>query len=259
MSNHDSLGDRMKGYEIAARTALPRRMPVIMRVDGKAFHTYTRGLARPFDAALTNAMDLVAIALCSEIQGAQLAYIQSDEISILIHGYKRFASASWFDNEVQKMTSVAGSIAGATMTAASPSIFAGTVKLAYFDARVAIYPEAEVCNYFVWRQQDAVRNSIQMSAQALYSQRQLHGKPCSELQDMIHAKGQNWNDLPTRQKRGRCVTREVYEEKGATRSRWIVDNEIPTFTADREYIDRFLALEPEEPKPVPRFVGGTVK
>lgn len=256
MSNHDSLGDRMKGYEIAARTALPRRMPVIMRVDGKSFHTYTRGLARPFDARLTDAMDQVAIALCSEIQGAQLAYVQSDEISILIHGYKRFASASWFDNEVQKMTSVAGSIAGATMTAASPTIFDGATRPAYFDARVAIYPETEVCNYFIWRQQDAVRNSIQMSAQALYSQRQLHGKPCSELQDMIHAKGQNWNDLPTRQKRGRCIVREVYQIGETTRSRWTVDNEIPTFTADREYIDRLLALEPEEPKPVPRFVGG---
>lgn len=255
MGNQDSLGDRMKGYEIAARTALPRRMPVIMRVDGKAFHTYTRGLARPFDVRFTDAMDNVAIALCAEIQGAQMAYVQSDEISILIHGYKRFASASWFDNEVQKMTSVAGSIAGATMTAASVVVF-GDMRLAYFDARVAIYPEAEVCNYFVWRQQDAVRNSIQMSAQALYSQRQLHGKPCSELQDMIHAKGQNWNDLPTRQKRGRCVVREVYAVGDATRSRWTVDNEIPTFTADREYIDRLLALEPEEPKPVPRFVDG---
>lgn len=254
MGQGDSLGDRMKGYEYATRTALPRRMPVILRADGKAFHTYTRGLARPFDAAFTHAMDRTAVALCEAIQGAQMAYVQSDEISVLIHSYKRHTSAAWFDNEVQKMTSVSASIAAATMTAASATVF-GDLRVAYFDARVAVYPEADVCNYFIWRQQDAVRNSIQMTAQALYSPKQLHGKNCNELQDMIHAKGQNWNDVPTRHKRGRCIVRETYDIDGATRLRWVVDDAIPVFTDDRNYVERFLPVEPEDPMPVPRFVG----
>lgn len=87
MSALDPLGDRMKGYEVACRTALPKRMPVIIRVDGKAFHSYTRGLKRPFDEHFIGAMDDVARALCSEIHGAVLAYVQSDEVSILVHNW----------------------------------------------------------------------------------------------------------------------------------------------------------------------------
>lgn len=92
----------MKGYEVASRTTLPGRLPVIIRVDGKAFHTYTRGCKRPFDDRLSDVMVSTATKLCDEIQGAQLAYTQSDEISVLVHGYKKFKSQTWFDNQVQK-------------------------------------------------------------------------------------------------------------------------------------------------------------
>lgn len=96
----DSLGDRMKGYEQAARVRLPMRMPVILRIDGRAFHTYTRDCDKPFDTKLMAAMDDVALRLCEEVQGAQIAYVQSDEISILVHNYKRLQSQAWFDNQV---------------------------------------------------------------------------------------------------------------------------------------------------------------
>src|SRR5262245_49481760 len=108
--SRDSLGDRMKGYEQACRTTLPRRMPVILRIDGKAFHTFTRGMKRPFDEDFSCAMGACAINICEEAQGAAIGYLQSDEISIMLHNYKRLQTCPWFDNQVQKMTSVAASI-----------------------------------------------------------------------------------------------------------------------------------------------------
>ena len=261
----DSLGDRMKGYEVAARTTLPHRLPIIIRIDGKAFHTYTRGLARPFDSRLGETMLYVAKKLCAEIQSAQLAYAQSDEISILVHGYKKFDSESWFDNQVQKMTSVAASIAGAEFTARSWYIFshmlhvhleldnAKLIRPAYFDARAFIVPEADVCNYFLWRQQDATRNSVQMLARSLYSHKDLDGMDNGQLQELCFAKGQNWNDLETRWKRGACVHRvfsqgpvggwQPGDPEPVARSAWEVDYEIPVFSQDREYVNKHLQLE----------------
>ena len=106
----DSLGDRMKNYERDSSSKLTDRLPVIMRLDGKAFHTYTRSCDKPFDNKLIDAMNQTAISLCKEIQGAQIAYVQSDEVSILIHGYKKHNSSPWFDNKVQKMVSVGAAI-----------------------------------------------------------------------------------------------------------------------------------------------------
>jgi tRNA(His) guanylyltransferase len=250
----DPLGDRMKGYERAARSALTRRLPVIVRVDGKAFHTWTRGCARPFDDGLIAAMNAAACRLCEEMQGAALAFVQSDEISVLLHNYRRLASAAWFDNEVQKMVSVSASIAAAVLTSCSRAMFAEGERLAFFDARVFVLPESEVCNYFIWRQQDAARNSVQMMAQAIFSQRELHGCDTRELQEMIYQKtGQNWNDLPAHQKRGRCVVRETTGEGGAMRSTWGIDTYTPFFTTERAYIERHMAVEPEDREPLPRF------
>jgi tRNA(His) guanylyltransferase len=243
----DSLGDRMKRYEVAARTSLSPRMPAIVRVDGKAFHTYTRGCARPFDRNLMDAMDSVAVRLCEQVQGAQMAYVQSDEVSILLHDYKRFASSAWFDKQVQKMASVAASLASSRMTRESVEVF-GEVRECAFDARAFVLPESEVANYFIWRQQDATRNSIQMLARSLYSHRECHLKTCSDLQEMAHAKGANWNDLPTAQKRGRCVVRHPD-------GRWYVDVDPPIFTAARDYIERHLAIEPETVATPPPAAG----
>jgi tRNA(His) guanylyltransferase len=244
----DALGDRMKGYERAAVARLPRRMPMIVRVDGKAFHTLTRECMKPFDERITTAMNQVAIYLCEEVQGAQLAYVQSDEVSVLVHNYKRLQTDAWFDNEVQKVASVAASIATAAFNEYGWSE-AGRLETtpwhspACFDARCFVLPEAEVCNYFVWRQQDATRNSVQMVARSLYSHAECHEKNNPELQDMIHAKGCNWDCFPTAQKRGRCVVPSVAD--GVRVRGWRVDSEIPVFTRDRSYVEKFLAVEPE--------------
>jgi tRNA(His) 5'-end guanylyltransferase len=249
----DSLGDRMKRYEHAFRFSLPQRLPIILRVDGRAFHTFTRGCARPFDSDIAECMAAAATALCEEVQGAQLAYLQSDEISVLIHSYKRFASQAWFDGELQKMCSVSASVATAAFNSAwliresnAPS---GGANSAHFDARIFVVPEADVTNYFIWRQQDATRNSVQMLARSLYSHKECFEKDNSQLQEMCFAKGKNWNDLDTRWKRGVCVRRSHVEIKHvedniyAERDCWAIDDEIPIFTADRSYIDRHLALE----------------
>ncbi len=250
----DPLGDRMKGYERAGDHVLPRRMPVIIRVDGKAFHRWTHGLPRPFSVGLCDAMDAAAMQLCREIQGAQLAYVQSDEISILVHGYKRHVSTPWMDNRQSKLESVSASIAAAVLTAASTSLH-GSMRLAYFDGRARVYPTGDVTNYFVWRQQDASRNSIQMLGQSLYSQSALHEKSCAQIQEMVHLAGKNWNDLPTSQKRGRCIVRETYTvgNNPIQRSRWVVDQETPIFTENRDYIEKHLEVKDEDEEPISRF------
>jgi tRNA(His) 5'-end guanylyltransferase len=209
-------------------------MPVIIRVDGKAFHTYTRECARPFDSNLADVMIYTARKMCDEIQGACLAYTQSDEISFLLHNYRKLTSQPWFDNQVQKMCSVAAGMASAYFTAESYQIWdPEKIRPAVFDARVFVLPEAEVCNYFLWRQQDATRNSIQMLARSLYSHKECHEKNGSELQEMCFQKGQNWNDLHVRWKRGVCVKQQK------------VDLEIPVFSQDRNYIEELLKVEEE--------------
>lgn len=255
MSSKDSLGDRAKKYESAFGHYLPGRMPILCRLDGKGFHVYTRGMKRPWDDRLNLVMDTTAKKLCEEISGAQLAYIQSDEISILIHPYKKLESQTYFDGKIQKIVSVTAAIASATFTAESWRLNdEKQIKPAYFDSRVFVVPEAEVVNMLLWRQQDSTRNSVQMLARSLYSHKECNNKNNSELQEMCFQKGHNWNDVPTRHKRGRCIVKEQYpveitNREGLTdtvmRSRWTVDEEIPVFSQDREYINKYLAIEEE--------------
>lgn len=240
----DSLGDRMKRYEGASRSTLTPRMPIIVRVDGRSFHTFTKHCERPFDIDIANAMLAAAVGLMQDTH-AELAYVQSDEISLLLHGYKRFSSKPYFDNEVQKIASVTASVA-------SSSVSLTTRRPCSFDARVFAVPESDVCNYFVWRQKDAIRNSVQMVAQSLFSQKELDQRNCDKLKEMCRSKGVNWDNMHTWKKRGACVFRyqdEVPDERkeGLRIRRGIsTDQEIPVFSEDRQYIERFLAVEPED-------------
>lgn len=237
----DDLGNRMKiFYEEVPKTRLMRRCPVICRIDGKAFHTFTRGFKRPFDDVLIKAMQETAKYLCENIQGCQLAYTQSDEISLLLIDYQRFETSAWFDYEIQKMVSISASMAtmafdkyfatnfnewgeenlpdldlGGTYDKVEESLlkledaYSKALKMgAMFDARVFNIPREEVTNYFYWRQLDASRNSIQMVGQANFSHKELQHKSCNDIQDMLMTqKGINWNDFPAYQKRGSCVVR----------------------------------------------------
>jgi len=224
-NSKDRLGDRMKDfYEDRFRYKLPRRTNVIIRIDGKAFHTYTKGLNRPYDVALMEDMDETTKYLCENIQGAKIGYVQSDEISILLTDYDDLGTSAWFDHNLQKMCSIASSLATAKFnelrfkrnlkvmedTRKPDEIFLNwdKQKLAMFDARVFVIPyDEEVVNYFIWRQQDATRNSISMAAQSMYSHSELNGKKVDDMQEMIFQKGFNWNDYPTRFKRGSAIVK----------------------------------------------------
>lgn len=231
----DSLGDRMKEfYENRTRTFLPRRTYTIIRIDGKAFHTYTRGLTRPFDWDLVNDMDETAKYLCENIQGAKFAFVQSDEISILLTDFNELNTSAWFDGNIQKMTSISASLATAKFNELRPN------KLALFDSRVFTIPTAiEVENYMIWRQQDTVRNSISSVAQSLYSHRELNGKNTNQMQEMCFNKGVNWNDFDPKLKRGRLIVKEAYEKNNSTRTRW-VSVAPPIFTQEREIFNDLI-------------------
>lgn len=216
-------------YEDRTKTYLTRRSHTIVRVDGKAFHTYTKGLIKPFDDGLMEDMDEMSVYLCEKMQGAKLAFVQSDEVSVLLTDFDDLSTDMWFDGGVQKICSVSASMSTMAFNRARFGRLDYGMRWAEFDARVFQIPEkAEVVNYFLWRQRDATRNSIQSVAQSLYSQKELHGKNISELQEMIFAKGINWNDYAPRYKRGRIVIKEKHEVNGTERSRWVVAD-CPTF------------------------------
>ena len=216
---------RMKdNYEKRNRTSLTRRTPVIIRLDGKAFHTYTRGLNKPFDEGLISDMQQTTIFLCQQIQGCKMAYTQSDEISLLLTDYDKVNTQAWFDNEVQKMVSISASFATAKFNqlrleraSNDPSVKSHGLTydeykpdLAYFDSRAFNIPKEDVSNYFVARQRDAVKNSVAMLAQSLYSPKELHKKNGSEMQELAFQKGHNWNDLHWSKKRGSLVMKNTY-------------------------------------------------
>jgi tRNA(His) 5'-end guanylyltransferase len=267
----DALGDRMKEfYEDRTRIKLPRRTYTIIRIDGKAFHTYTKGLERPFDEGLIEDMNLTTAYLCKHIQGAKFGYVQSDEISLVLTDFDELGTHAWFDNNLQKMVSVAASMAtsefnrlrlirkcmGGDIDGYVDAIDLSEFKMAQFDARAFQIPFIdEVENYFIWRQQDAVRNSISSVAQSLYSPKQLNGVKTDQMQEMIFQKGINWNDYDFRMKRGAVIGKvettsirttqgpnEEVIETEFTRNKWQV-LETPTFTQDRTFIKGLLKIE----------------
>ena len=215
MPVHDDLGLRMKTfYEQIPKTKLMRRTPVAIRIDGKAFHTFTRGFQKPFDEVLIKTMQETMKYLCENIQGCVLGYTQSDEITLILIDYKNLTSAAWFDYEVQKMCSIAASTATMyfnkkfvenyldylstlypDLTNESDKANYRNIVSAYeradnkgamFDARCFNIPKEEVCNLIYWRQLDAARNSIQMVGQANFSHKELQNKSCNNIQDIIN-------------------------------------------------------------------------
>ena len=257
MSHADTLGDRMKGYESVPRIRLVPKMPVLIRLDGKAFHTLTRGIEKPWDERFNLCMKAAAIALCEQVQGCQLAYVQSDEIQLLLVDYQSIKTQGWFDYEVQKMCSISAAVASVAFREAFRGWFPDRADNAttLFDSRCWNLPREEVVNAFIWRQQDATRNSVSALAQAHFSHKRLHGKNTSQMQDMLMSeKGINWNDCPVPQKRGVCIVKEIYEAavggwrpgdpEVVRRTRWVIDEAIPIFTQDRGYIQRLVDVAP---------------
>lgn len=202
MTDSTALGDRMKQFEHVYRHAFPRKLPVVIRCDGRAFHGHLRNADKPFDLAFIEDMGHVATALCEEIQGAVFAYHQSDEISVLVQDWVGEHAQPWFAGELQKIVSISAAIA----TSALGARRSGRPLL---DARAFVLPnEIEVANYFLWRQRDAVRNSISMAAQAHFSHKRLQGVNGNAMQEMLFIeRGVNWNDYPDACKRGQVAVK----------------------------------------------------
>lgn len=274
------LAARMKNfYENPAKTQLLRRVPVAIRIDGKAFHTFTRGFQKPFDPVLMDAMQRTMKYLCENIQGCVFGYTQSDEITLILIDYQKLTSDAWFDYEVQKITSVSASMA----TMIFNKYFSENIikynsthdplieenkylieryvnaaeKGAMFDARCFNIPKEEVTNLIYWRQLDAMRNSIQMVGQAHFPHTKLKDKTCNDIQDMLMVEyGINWNTFTIPCKRGTaCIKvkeQEIIKEPNlfiskiiTTHYKWKIDYEIPIFKgADRDYIDKLVFIEP---------------
>lgn len=207
MGDNTALGDRMKSYEAVQRTILPRRTYTLMRLDGRAFHTYLRGVDKPFDMQFINDMAAVAEALCAEISGTAFAYAQSDEISLLITDFVSPQTQPWFGGVTAKMLSVSASLATAVLNERRPG------RRALFDARAfTLSDPVEVANYFLWRQRDAVRNSISMAAQAHFSHKRLNGVDSDGMQELLWSEaGVNWSEYPAECKRGSVSVRKVGE------------------------------------------------
>lgn len=238
----DSLGDRMKAnYEDRFRISLPRRTYTMIRVDGKSFHTYTRGFKRPYDTSFMSCMDEVALALCKGCAGAEMAFVQSDEVSVLLTDFRKIDTHAFFDGNLQKLCSITASVATAAFNMAVRHRTWDHAKgeptaTALFDSRVFVIPDlVEVDNYFRWRQKDAERNSVSMLAQAYSSQKKLHGKNRAAQHDLIHEAGDNWNDHPADFKRGRAI---IYRDQA-----WVVDHETPVFTKETAYLKQFIPVQ----------------
>lgn len=291
MPVYTDLDIRMKNYEKVTDQKLIRRMPVLIRIDGRAFHTFTKGFNKPFDDILINAMKETTKYLCENVQNCVLGYTQSDEISLLLVDYKELDTQPWFDNRIQKIVSNTAALAtdkfkeafinniekfgcenipdwdmGGTNEWLTDQqeqdlnyiqTLCNAIENKYkgFDARCWNIPKDEVTNYFFWRQQDCIRNSIQMVGQANFSHKELQNKSCNQIQDMLmERKGINWNDLPIYQKRGSCCVRnnivistdgttEIVQLRDSSESEnvWIIDKEIPIFKGEgREYIDKLI-------------------
>lgn len=231
------LGARMKNYEAVSRLALTPHTYTILRVDGRAFHSYLRNAEKPYDMGFMEDMQKVGTALCKEVSGTVMAYGQSDEISLLVSDIES-QSQAWFGGVVQKMASVAAGVATAALIAAR-----GPAGLPHFDARVFTIPQEEVTNYFIWRQRDAIRNSVSMLAQSKFSHKQLHGVNSDQMKEMlVREHSISWDDQPMQAKYGWALTRFT--------------RELPTEYTDKrtgELIKLDVARTFWEPRTAPNF------
>ena len=251
------LANRMKEYEKRNQYYLQKRTPVAIRIDGRSFHTFTKGFQRPFDIILMTAMQETAKYMCENMGNAKFAYVQSDEITIILTDYDTLETDCWFNYRTDKLCSISASMAtmafnkffynmvmeetaGGEFTEGIAGIHLNAAeKGAMFDARCFNIPKEEVTNLIYWRQLDATRNSIQMVGQANFSHKELQNKSCNDIQDMLHEqKGINWNDYPTIYKRGTACIKVEMESERINATGWIIDTEMPILKGeDRAYVD----------------------
>lgn len=246
------LDERMKKYEYVTRYYLMCRTPVIVRIDGKAFHTFTKGMKKPFDSVFMKSMQNTMKYLCENVQGCVLGYCQSDEISLLLIDYENLESCAWFDNNLSKIISITSSMASLYFHKVFyKNVFKYCVEnninkeyndllidksntLQFFDARAFNLQKEEVNNYFVWRQQDAIKNAIQMIGRAYFTHKELENKNGKDIIDMLDNIKVNYHSFSTCEKRGTCC---IKTDKG-----WELDTEIPIFKDNKDYIEKLVYI-----------------
>lgn len=207
-----TLEERMKRYEEAYSSKLTIRTPIIIRVDGWHFKSFTKGFEKPFDKTFRQCMYNTMLSLCTEIPDVVFAYTQSDEISLLILNYQSFEHEPWFDNRFNKLISLSSALATREfnhyLSLGTSLIEKEKVGHAAFDARVFTIPEDDIVNYFYWRQKDAIRNSIENVAQTYFNQKDLNGLSQDDLlKKLKDEKCIIWSEYPTMYQRGICAYR----------------------------------------------------
>nr|DAM61790.1 MAG TPA: tRNAHis guanylyltransferase [Ackermannviridae sp.]DAW82227.1 MAG TPA: tRNAHis guanylyltransferase [Bacteriophage sp.] len=250
------LDERMKKYEYVTRHYLMCRTPVIVRIDGKAFHTFTKGMKKPFDHIFMESMQDTMKYLCENVQGCVLGYCQSDEISLLLIDYDTFETSAWFDNNLSKIISITSSLASVYFNQQfslnlldyrikakqnnnrdiiyENNLYSNISRLPIFDSRAFNLQKEEVNNYFVWRQQDAIKNAIQMIGRAYFTRKELENKSGQDIVDMLDNIKVNYHSYTTSEKRGTCC---IKTNKG-----WELDTEIPIFKEDKDYIEKLIYI-----------------
>lgn len=223
-----NLAERMKQYEHVYRGYLPRRTYTLLRLDGRAFHRYTKAMDRPFDDRLIHAMNETAIELVNEITGTQFAYVQSDEISLLVTDFQNHETQPWMGGNINKVLSLSAATATAAFNA---EIDSGSWGWATFDSRVWTMSDApEVANYFIWRQRDCIKNSVTMVAQVVFSEKQLDRLNTTQRKELLLSAGVDWDDFADKYKRGRVVFRKPHLKNEVVRYKVVV-TDAPEFTA----------------------------
>lgn len=205
----DEFGDRMKLYESTTAYKCMPLLPVCARLDGKCFSNFTKNYDRPFDWRIIDAMCLTTQYLVEETN-ALVGYTQSDEITLIWYS-GNIKSQIFFDGKLQKMISVLASMA--------TGIFNGEVdksghRRAVFDCRVWQVPNlVEACNVLLWREKDAIRNSVSMLAHEHFSKKQLFKKSKREQLNMLESEGVIWGEYPPEFKRGTYYQRQWSKRK----------------------------------------------
>lgn len=263
------LSKRMKSYEDVNKTYMIPNLPLLIRVDGNAFHTFAKKFEKPYDHILNLTMRNTMFEMCKVIPGCVFGYTQSDEITFVLVDYNNINAEPWFGGVKRKIESITAAMATKYFNKQFfDSVnqflnfydripeqknrymkYCNKIGEAMFDSRAFNLPIHEVTNNLIWRQLDAIRNSVQMYGHAYFSQKELQNKNCSQIKEMLLSeKNINWDELPTPQKRGICCIKEPKifnpgSENEFTRNKWILDMDIPVFTENRDYIERFIKLD----------------
>lgn len=240
----NNLHNRMKDFESKTNYKLDFQEHLVIRLDGKAFHTYTRKFNKPFDCRIEDAFKQTALYLAENVQSVQLAYSQSDEITLICKVEK--SGQHWFDGKIQKIASVAASMATAKFNSLMFELFPDVNQFALFDARVFLIPEEDLIDVLVWRQSDAIRNSVSALARSQFSHKELHGKSTNDMKEMLSTVSP-WQNLTTQQKQGFVVLKRPrekfveYLQKTITRNAYVVED-APNFR-DFKTVEEVVANE----------------